>query len=82
MTAILVQGLAALMLLFFGAMALFPLLVSNDAPARPTTSANEDRVLHISPVPVIERMRPVAEHQPFPLGNSVSAEHASGRDAA
>ena len=82
MTMILVQGLAILMLLFFGAMAVVPMLVSDETSAPPVASANQDRVLHISPVPVIERIRPVADNQPFPLGNMVSDEDSSGRDAA
>lgn len=82
MTTILVQGLAGFMLLFFGAMAILPLLFSDHAPAQPTTSTNEDRVLHISPVPMIERIRPAADNQPFPLGNRVPDGDSSGRDAA
>lgn len=82
MTTLLVQGLAGFMLLFFAAMAVFPLLFSDDAPSRPVTSTDEDRVLHISPVPTIERIRPAAEHQPVPLGSRVSDEDSSGRDAA
>lgn len=82
MTTILVQALAGFMLLFFAAMAIFPLLLSDDAPARPVTSTNEDRVLHISPVPAIERIRPAADNQPFPLGGRVPDEDSSGRDAA
>jgi hypothetical protein len=82
MTTILIQSLAGFMLLFFAAMAIFPMLVSDDAPARTTASANEDRVLHISPVPMIERIRPAAGNQPFPLGSTVPDEDSSGRDAA
>lgn len=82
MTTILIQGLAAFMLLFFGAMAIVPLLLADEVHSRPMASTNEDRVLHISPVPVIERIRPVADNQPFPLGNRVPDEDSSGRDAA
>jgi hypothetical protein len=39
-------------------------------------------VLHISPVPAIERIRPAADNQPFPLGGRVPEESSSGRDAA
>jgi hypothetical protein len=82
MTTILVQCLAGFMLIFFAAMAIFPMLVSDEAPARTATSTNEDRVLHVSPVPMIERIRPAAENQPFPLGNRVPDEDSTGRDAA
>ncbi len=82
MTTILVQGLAGFMLIFFAAMAILPMLLTDDDPARSTVSTREDRVLHISPVPVIERIRPDAENQPFPLGVRVPDEDSSGRDAA
>lgn len=81
MTEILVQGLAGLMLLFFGAMALFPLFIS-DKPATRADHAAEDRVLHISPVPMIERIRPVPGSHPLPLGNRLPEGDSHRRDAA
>lgn len=82
MTTILVQGLAGFMLIFFAAMAILPMLVADDAPAHSAASTNEDRVLHISPVPAIERIGRDAENQPFPLDVRVPDEDSSGRDAA
>jgi len=82
MTTILVQGLAVLMLLFFGAMALFPLFIADKATSRAADSAAEDRVLHISPVPMIERIRPVPGHWPLPLGDRMPEGDAHRRDAA
>lgn len=82
MTTILVQGLAGLMLLFFGAMALYPLFFSSTPTARTTDHAAEDRVLHISPVPMIERIRPVPGQWPLPLGNGVPEGQPHRRDAA
>lgn len=82
MTTILIQGLATLMLVFFGAMALLPLLTSERQPTQKSSSTGEDKVLHISPIPMIERLRPVAENQPLPFGNTVPGQDAPGRDAA
>jgi|GEM_PF-2793582 len=82
MTTILVQGLAVLMMLFFGAMALLPLLTPDRQGTQKAASTGEDKVLHISPIPMIERLRPVAENQPLPFGNTVPGEDTPGRDAA
>lgn len=77
MTPMLINGLSVLMLLFFGAMALFPLLL----PDRTDHQApdHEDRVLHISPAPMTERSAPAARHQPVALG-SATGSMASGND--
>lgn len=83
MTTILIQGLAGFMLLLFGAMALFPLFVSNKPSTRSIDSTAEDKVLNISPVPMIERFRPVPGHRSVLLGNTVlPAGEDHGRDAA
>lgn len=80
MTTLLIQGLAAFMLLLFGAMALLPLLTSGGSHAAPETDVHEDRVLHVSPVPMIERLRPLAD-QPTPLGK-VDREEDPARPTA
>lgn len=83
MTTILVQGLAGLMLLFFGAMALYPLFFADKPANRAVDQDAEDRVLHISPVPMIERIRPVpGSSQPRPLGDRMPVETPHRRDAA
>ncbi|HEV2074348.1 MAG TPA: hypothetical protein VGR29_11980 [Thermomicrobiales bacterium] len=82
MTAILINGLVVLMLLLFAAMALAPLLFSARSTAQVDHSTGEDRVLHVSPVPMIERFRPNGGKQPLPLGKAPSTGDSSRRDAA
>ncbi|HWV23851.1 MAG TPA: hypothetical protein VNZ58_06655 [Thermomicrobiales bacterium] len=82
MTTILVQALAVLMMLFFGAMAFYPLVLGNEPARRSSDQHAEDRVLHISPVPAIERLRPVPGHRPLPLGNGEPEDHSHRQDAA
>ena len=82
MTEILINGLAGLMLVLFGAMAIAPLLFSSRTTVHTESSTNEDRVLHVSPVPMIERFRPVAGNQPLPLDKAPSTGDPSRRDAA
>ncbi|HVL26246.1 MAG TPA: hypothetical protein VM450_19295 [Thermomicrobiales bacterium] len=77
MSTILVDLLVGFMLVLFAVMALGPLLISS----KPTTSTAEDRVISVSPVPMIERLRPLAEKQPHPLGGHLPASHDQ-RDAA
>jgi hypothetical protein len=81
MTAFLIQGLAGLMLVLFGAMALLPLFTSPRSDAGETHRPAEDRVLHVSPVPMIERLRPVAE-MPMSLDRPAPQDDPSRRDAA
>lgn len=82
MTAILIHGLIAFMLVLFGAMAIAPLLLSGHAAARPDTLVEEDRVLHVSPVPLNDRAPFTAVSRPHPLGKAPSAPEPSRRDAA
>lgn len=82
MTTLLINGLAGLMLLLFAAMALAPLFYSGRSTAQADHSTGEDRVLHVSPVPMIERFRSVTGNQPLPLGKAPSAGDPSRRDAA
>jgi hypothetical protein len=88
MTTLLINGLSILMLLLFGSMAIFPLLLSNPRPS--TTPAvkhdhshdHEDVVLHISPAPMIEHPVPAARHQPVAFGNVTTGSDPSRRQAA
>lgn len=82
MTAILINGLAGLMLILFGLMAIAPFLISSQSTSAPASSTAEDRVLNISPVPMIERIRPHAGNQPVPLGDVAPHDDSSKRDAA
>ena len=80
MTALLINGLSVLMLLFFGAMALYPLFMSG--PARPGLEhADEDIVLHISPAPMVEHSVSAVRHQPVAF-DSTRADDPSRREAA
>jgi hypothetical protein len=84
MTALLINGLSVLMLLFFGAMALYPFLLPDRAGTH-TEHTNEDRVLHISPAPMIERrtLAPTATaHQPIALGDLTSGTPSPSRREA
>ena len=67
MTPLMINGLSVLMLLFFGAMALFPLFLPDRAGDQ--EADHEDRVLHISPAPMTERSAPAARHQPVAIGS-------------
>ena len=85
MTPLLINGLSVLMLLFFGAMALFPLFLPDRAGNQ--EADHEDRVLHISPAPMIERPAPAARHQPVAISSapgsatgSASGSHTSVSD--
>lgn len=83
MSVLMINGLSILMLLFFGAMALFPLLLPDRAGEQPHQHADEDRVLHISPAPMIERSAPAARHQPVALGSiTPGTPSPSRREAA
>ena len=77
MTMLMINGLSLLMLLFFGAMALFPLLLPDRTDHQ--VPDHEDRVLHISPAPMIERSAPAARHQPVAIG-SVAPVSDNGTD--
>jgi hypothetical protein len=83
MTALMINGLSILMLLFFGAMALFPLLLPDRAGKQPQ-QVDEDLVLHISPAPMIERATPAANtYQPVAIGGLIaSTTPPSRREAA
>lgn len=80
MTTLLINGLSVLMLLFFAAMALFPLLLSDRAGDE--AADHEDRVLHVSPAPLTERSAPAARHQPVAFGSTASGTDPSRREAA
>jgi hypothetical protein len=80
MTPLLINGLSVLMLLFFGAMALFPLLLADRAGDQ--SPDHEDRVLHISPAPMTERSARAARHQPVAIGSVASGTDPSRREAA
>lgn len=82
MTTLLINGLSVLMLLFFGVMALYPLFLSDRSVEHTVEHANEDRVLHISPAPMIERRMPAARHQPVAFGNTHRDDDPSRREAA
>jgi len=84
MSTILVDLLVGFMLVLFGAMAIGPLLISSRPASQPTSSPAEDRVISVSPVPMIERLRPLAEKQPHPLGGHLPApsHDQHRRDAA
>jgi hypothetical protein len=86
MTTLLINGLSILMLLLFGSMAIFPLLLSNHrtimTPAVKHDHDHEDVVLHISPAPMIERPAPAARHQPVAFGNVTPGNDPSRREAA
>lgn len=77
MTPLMINGLSVLMLLFFGAMALFPLLLPDRAGDQ--EADHEDRVLHISPAPMTDRSAPAARHQPVAFG-SVASVNDNGAD--
>jgi len=82
MTALMINGLSILMLLFFGAMALFPLLLPDRAENQPQ-HVDEDRVLHISPAPTIERATPAANtHQPVAIGGLIAGTTPPSRREA
>ncbi|HLU36037.1 MAG TPA: hypothetical protein VKZ61_09710 [Thermomicrobiales bacterium] len=81
MTALLINGLSVLMLLFFGAMALYPLFLTDGASRRTVERVDEDRVLHISPAPMVERQMPAAGHQPVAF-DSTRRDDTSRREAA
>jgi hypothetical protein len=80
MTPLMINGLSVLMLLFFGAMALFPLLLPDRANGQ--EADHEDRVLHISPAPMTERPSRAARHQPVAIGSITSGDDPSSREAA
>ena len=80
MTPLLINGLSVLMLLFFGAMALFPLFLPDRAGNQ--EADHEDRVLHISPAPLTDRSAPAARHQPVAIGSVASGADPSRREAA
>jgi hypothetical protein len=82
MSTILIDLLLGFMLVLFGAMALGPLLLSSRSASQPTASPAEDRVINISPVPMIEHLRPLAEKQPPPLSGNLPAASHDQRDAA
>jgi hypothetical protein len=84
MTAVMINGLSVVMLLFFAAMALFPLFLSERSTERTIEHANEDRVLHISPAPMIESRMPAAvRNQPVPFdSNARPDDDPSHREAA
>lgn len=80
MTSLMINGLSVLMLLFFGAMALYPLLLPDRAAGQ--QADHEDRVLHISPAPMTDRSAPAARHQPVAIGSVASGNDPSRREAA
>lgn len=83
MTTLMINGLSVLMLLFFGAMALLPLLLPDRAGEEPSQHVDEDLVLHISPAPMIERSSPAARHQPVAIGSiTPGTPSPSRREAA
>lgn len=82
MTTLLINGLSVLMLLFFGAMALFPLFMSERSTERTVEHVAEDRVLHVSPAPMIEPYMPAARHQPVAFGSARTDGDPSRREAA
>lgn len=81
MTTLLINGLSIFMLLFFGAMALYPLLLTSRTGRQPER-VEEDRVLHISPAPMTSRHAPAARHQPVAIGSSAPGTDPSRREAA
>lgn len=84
MTTLMINGLSILMLLFFGAMALYPLLLPDRAGDQPE-QVEEDIVLHISPAPMIERRTPAATantHQPIAIGGIVPGSPSPSRREA
>jgi hypothetical protein len=82
MSTILIDLLLGFVLMLFAVMALGPLLTSSRPASHPTSSPAEDRVINISPVPMIEHLRPLAEKQPHPLGGDLPAASHDQRDAA
>lgn len=82
MSVILINSLAGFMLILFGAMAIAPFLISSRSTSAPVTSTAEDRVISISPAPMIERVRPQTGNQPVPLGDGSPRDDSSERDAA
>lgn len=80
MTTLLINGLSLLMLVFFGAMALFPLLLPDRT--REEAADHEDRVLSISPAPMTNRHAPAARHQPVAIGSIAPGTDPSRREAA
>lgn len=86
MTTLLINGLSILMLLLFGSMAIFPLLLSDPRPT-PASAVDQphdhdDVVLHISPAPMIEQPMPAARQQPVAFGNVTPGSDPSRREAA
>lgn len=82
MSTILIDILVGLMLVLFAVMALGPLLISARPGSQPTSSPAEDRVISVSPVPMIERLRPLAEKQPHPLPGQLPGNRPDQRPAA
>ena len=82
MSTILIDVLVGFMLVLFAVMALGPLLISTRPSSQPTSSPAEDRVISESPVPMIERFRPLAEKQPHPLPGELPGRRPDQRPAA
>jgi hypothetical protein len=81
MSTILIDVLVGFMLVLFGAMALGPLLISA-RPSQPTDNTAEDRVISVSPVPMIERLRPFTEQPLHPLTGDRPGTRPDHREAA